>query len=1046
MRKFLFALMTFCLVTGTALAQRTITGKVTDDKGDPLPGTTVQVKGTTTGTVTNGSGAFSLTVPASARALIFSTIGMGSQEIAIGEQTVINVVLKPNEQNITEVIITGYSRVKKGQFAGAATPISGKMVESVPVGSFDQALQGRAPGILVNSSSGQPGTSANITIRGVQSLSGSGAQPLYIVDGVPLNASDFQTINPNDFESLTVLKDAAAAALYGARAGTGVIVITTKRGKAGQPKFTFRTQMGVSQKPNMTNFDLMNTQEILQYEERNKIGGTPGWLYSPLNTKLADGITDKSPAQLANEARLLDSIRRIDTDYRDYLFRTGFSQNYEINASGGNDKTRYFFSAGYFDQEGIDLKSALERYTTRFNLDHTMNNFSLQFNNSIGYSKTSLSESEFLANSARNAFQMSWRTKPYEKIYKDDGTLNFGTNGLAVPGGYKQVANVIEGIEATTFDLRQFKINSGLTLSYRILPFLTAKNVIGIDASFETAQRYINPNSWYGQQETLFPQKKGMDMESSRITAMLINTSSLVFNQKYGKHEVEAGAYFETVRQWMRGNSFYLYNLDGRLSETGQNSANIPVTAGQTSYPQIASSAKTGYGIRSYFGTARYTYNEKYTVTGGIRRDGTSRILNPANNEITTWSVGATWEAIKEGFMKEQNFLTDLRFRASYGSTPNMGSIATTTYVMHPLHNLTTRGLLPVTNYMSAQYDTYGSSTYLGSPIPGLAPTAVANPKMVLEHISKANIGFDIATWENRARLGIDLYKNTTHDLFIRTNLPAHAGIATTDINAGKMSNKGIEASLSVDIVRNPDWDVTFGVNHAFNKNNIESLGGISEYVSGTFIIREGLPFGSHYTYHYLGADPETGRPMYEALDGKTVYTTGGAGQFAKFGSYFPKHMGGSTIDVRYKRFSLSVLFTYQFDVVRSNNIENWVTRGTAGYQSAVNGSRRLLTEQWRQPGDQKFYPAFQYDRGFTSSDLQDAKFLKLRNVNIAYNLPAVTIAGTRLFQSAKVYVQGQNLYVWSPWRGPDPEDGNNISLNEYPNPRNIVAGIDINF
>ena len=185
---------------------------------------------------------------------------------------------------------------------------------------------------------------------------------------------------------------------------------------------------------------------------------------------------------------------------------------------------------------------------------------------------------------------------------------------------------------------------------------------------------------------------------------------------------------------------------------------------------------------------------------------------------------------------------------------------------------------------------------------------------------------------------------------------------------------------------------------------------------------------------------------MYEALDGKTVYSTAGAGQFAKFGSYFPKHMGGTTLDVRYKRFTLGVLFSYQFDVVRSNNIENWITRGTSGYQSAVNGSKRLLTDQWQKPGDVKFYPRFTSDRGFTSSDLQDAKFLKLRNVNLAYNIPALTIQGVKLFQSAKVYVQGQNLYVWSPWRGPDPEDGNNISLNEYPNPRTFVAGIDINF
>ncbi|MGX5817308.1 SusC/RagA family TonB-linked outer membrane protein [Chitinophaga lutea] len=1033
MRKFLLACTVLCLTAMAAWAQRTIKGKVRDESGSPLPGTTVHVKGTTTGTATNADGAYTLPVGPNAHTLVFSSIGMATQEVTIGTQTTIDVSLKPSQQSITEVVITGYNNVRRSQFSGATTPISGKLVESVPVGSFDQALQGRAPGLLVNSSSGQPGSAAAVTIRGVQSLSGSGAQPLYIVDGIPLNAADFQTINPNDFETINVLKDASAAALYGARAGTGVIVITTKRGKAGQPKFTFRTQMGVSLKPTLSNFDLMNTADILEYERRNKIANTPGWVWSPDN-----------PASASNPraAQLLDSIRAIDTDYRDYLLRDGFSQNYEINASGGNEKTRYFFSGGYFDQDGIDLTSALTRYTTRFNLDHTMNNFSLSFNNAIGYSLSALSESEYLANSARNGFQMSWRTKPYERVYAADGSLNAGTSSLA--NGYRQVANVIEGVEATTFDLRQFKINSGLTLSYRILPYLTARNVIGIDASFESAQRAVAPLSLYGK---TFPEQKGIDIESNRLYGQLINTSSLVFNEKFGRHDLEVGGYFEVVRVWMRGNSFYLYNLDPRLLETGQAAGNIPIVAGQENYPQVGNSAKTGYGIRSYFGSLRYTYNDRYTLNATVRRDGTSRILNEANNQITTWSAGVTWDVLKENFLKSQDFVTDLRFRASYGATPNIGSISTGLYTMHnALASPNSRGMLPVTNFMISQYDAFAATSFNGSKIGGFVPNALANPNLKIETIRKTNIGFDLGVWENRARLGVDVYKNKTVDLFVRKNLPAHAGISTIDINAGVMTNKGIEFSLNVDAVKKKDLEVTLGVNHAYNKNEIEDLGGEPEYVSGTFIIREGLAFGSHYTYHYLGADPQTGRPMYEALDGKTVYDVAAAGQFAKFGTYFPKHIGGITLDVRYKRFSLNTLFSYQFDVVRSNNIENWVTRGTAGYHASVNGVKRLLTEQWQKPGDEKLYQAFQYDRGFTSSDLQDAKFLRWRNLQIAYNIPAPVFKGAKIFQSARLYVQGQNLIVWSPWRGPDPEDANNISLNEYPNPKNFVAGIDINF
>jgi hypothetical protein len=260
------------------------------------------------------------------------------------------------------------------------------------------------------------------------------------------------------------------------------------------------------------------------------------------------------------------------------------------------------------------------------------------------------------------------------------------------------------------------------------------------------------------------------------------------------------------------------------------------------------------------------------------------------------------------------------------------------------------------------------------------------------------------------------------------------------------MTNKGFEATMNVDVVRSRDFSVTLGVNHAMNKNTIEDLGLVNEYFLGTFVIRKGLPYGTHYTYNYLGADPQTGKPIYETLDGKTTNDIAQAGQFAKFGTYLPKHVGGFNTDLRYKGFSVSALFSYQFDVVRSNNTRNWITRGTPGYHASVNASRELLTNQWQKPGDNVLFQSPLYDRGFTSTDLEDAKFLRFRNLNIAYQIPKINIGGTSVIKGARVYLQGQNLAIWSPWRGIDPEDNNNISLNEYPNPKTFVAGIDINF
>ena len=356
MRKLLFYMLGMLVACSQLLAQnRAISGRITDENGGPVFGASVVIKGTSSGTTTSPTGNFSLTVPAGARALVVSGIGFADQEITLGTETNLAISLKGQVADMEAVVVTGYTRERKTQFAGAATSISSKAVETVPVGSFDQALQGRAPGLLVNSSSGQPGASPTITIRGVKSIQGAGAQPLYVLDGVPIPAADFQTINPNDFESITVLKDANAGAVYGARGATGVIVITTKRGKAGATNFTVRSQVGVTEAPDFSRLNLMNTQDMLFYEEREKLAGTPGWNYSKNNPAYAAA----TPAQQARYDFIMDSLRHINSVWSDYLYRQGFSQSHEINISGGSERTRFYLSAGYFDQQGIDFGSAL---------------------------------------------------------------------------------------------------------------------------------------------------------------------------------------------------------------------------------------------------------------------------------------------------------------------------------------------------------------------------------------------------------------------------------------------------------------------------------------------------------------------------------------------------------------------------------------------------------------------------------------------------------------------------------------------------------------
>jgi TonB-linked SusC/RagA family outer membrane protein len=1041
MRKFLTTVLVCLLATSGLLAQtRTLTGKVTDEKGVGIPNASVVIKGTTTGTVTNTEGSFSLSVPSSARTLVVSSVGLAAREIDITSANAYTVQLTASAGDLQTVVVTGYTRERKSQFTGAATTISAKAVENVPVPSFDQMLQGRVPGLQANSGSGQPGANANVRIRGTSSLAGQ-AQPLYVIDGVPVASGDFAALNPNDFESVTVLKDASASALYGARGGLGVVVITTKSGRAGQTNFTYRSQYGVTQRPQPSQFNQMGSREMLDYEEFVGTFNTglvaPGWSYSkknPAYNVLQTGFTSLAQQQ-ARYDFLRDSFANNNVDYYDLLFRTGVSRTNEINMSGGTVATRYFLSINNFYQDGTDRKSNLNRYTLRFNIDNTIGKFSARLNTTFGYAKINYNEGSFYAASGTaNPFAMVWRAKPYENPYDANGNLIFGASSGNVP---KAIGNLVERSNNSTWMEKQIKANAGLTLSYRLTPQLTLRNTLGLDASHIYDQGAISANSYVG---TLATYNSGSLNESMFNRMQLINTSGVTYANRFGtQHDLEVGAYFEAIRQWNNGLGFNIYNLDPRLNQTGQGAGSLP-TNGAATLAQNGSSAKSGYGIRSFFGNARYTFNNKYTLTGSLRRDGTSRILNKDNREITTWAAGFIWDAIREDFMKNQSVLSNLRLRASYGVVPNIGSIPGGTFgVSSSFYN--------VSRFLSGQEPTFSAISFAGSTLTATAPS-VANDQLRIEKVEKANIGLDLGFWNNRVNLTVDAYRNITKDLFVSQSLISTSGFygSSLAINAGSMENKGLEFDLTVDVIRTEKIDLAFRANHAFNKNKILDLGQVSEYVSGTAIVRKGLPVGSHYSFAYLGADPATGRPIYKRADGTPTTSLSEAGQFAEFGSHLPVHTGGFSATFRYSRFTIDALFSYQFDVRRYNNVQNWVTQGDAIYTGAVSQSQTLLTEQWRKPGDTKMLQSPSYNRDFTSVDISDAKFLRFRNLNMSYTIPQLQIGSTRLMKSARLYIQGQNLVIWSPWSGLDPEDDNNISLGEFPNPKAIVVGIDINF
>ncbi len=1043
MRKLLFLMMCLSMMTLHAFAQsKTVTGKVTDQSnGQPLAGVTI-VAGKASA-LSNTDGSFKISVDQSVKNIVFTYVGFERSEIAVPKSGTVNVLMSSETKALEEVVVTGYGKEKKSQFTGAATVVTSKKIQDVPVSSFDQNFQGRVPGLLANSGSGQPGTNASVRIRGTSSISGS-SQPLYVVDGIPIATGDFQTLNPNDFESITVLKDASAAALYGARGGTGVIVITTKSGKAGQTNFSYRTQTGFTQRPNPSQFEQMNSREMLDYEEF--VGGfapgltAPGWVYSRKHPNYA-GLPATSPANnpfAASKARydfIRDSLGNNNVNYFDLLFRTGVSQTHELNMSGGNAATKYFLSINYFQQDGTDRKSRIKRYTTRFNLDNTVGKLNIKFNTTVGYSIVDYNEGAFYAgNGTANPFAMAWRAKPYENPFRQDGSLIFGTSSALVP---RAIGNLIERSNNSQWIDKQVKTVTGLTLSYKLFPTVTLKNTTGVDASANFGTGYIKAASYVGSLQSF---QAGFLNESMTSRIQMINTSGIVYNERFNeRHDVEVGGYFEVVRQWNKGFGMSLWNLDPRLDLSGQGAGTL-TTGGAATVAQNGNSAKSGFGIRSFFANGRYTYNDKYTLSGSIRRDGTSRILNADNKEITTWAAGFTWDVIKENFLRNASWLSDLKFRATYGKVPNIGSISGGSFGI-------SSNFYSIPGYLNAQLPSFSTTAYAGSTITGLVP-GVANPNLKIETVEKTNIGVDIAVFKNRVRLGVDAYKNLTRDLFVSQRLVATSGFygSSLNVNAGSMSNKGLEFSLAVDIIRKKDMDLTLSANHAININKIEDLGSVTEYAAGTGIIKKGLPIGTHYSYYYLGADPATGRPRYKKPDGTATTNINEAGQFHEFGTWLPKHTGGFSLDFRYKKVSVSALFSYQFDVRRYNNVQNWVTQGDATYTGAVTQSRRLLTEQWQKPGDVKEIQSPAFSRQFTSYDISDAKFLRFRNLNVSYSLGALSVGNVKLMKSGRFYMQAQNLIIWSPWSGLDPEDDNNISLAEFPNPRAFVVGLDINF
>ena len=974
---FLTLLLAF-VVQITFAQEKTVTGTVTDDEGLPLPGVNVIVDGTSSGTQSDFDGNYTINVEVG-ETLTFSYVGFQTQNIQVGDSNTIDVQMSAGSE-LEEVIVTGYSSFNRETYNGSISTVKSEDIDLVPIASFDQILQGKAPGLQVSAGSGQPGSAARVRIRGNGSINGSN-EPLYIVDGIQIQAGDYATLNPNDFERVDVLKDANATALYGSRGANGVIVITTKKGAFSQATtFTYKASLGFSE-IGRQRFEMMNSRQLLEFQRT-------------INRGTGAGLSDAEISELA----------QVNTDWSDLFFRTGTTQLHELNMSGGNENTRFFSSVQYFEQDGISKRSKLQRFVLRNNLNHRPDEkTNIGINSQIGFSKSLFVDSENSV-TLQNPYAAVYLGTPFHSLYNEDGSYNTGSGRVGV--------NAYENLLVNDQSANKLKLLLNGFAEREIFDNVTAKVNIGVDYEQTNSIRVQDPSTNYGS--TVTPGGEGLYSEGNSYEAYITSTTSLGYNNVFNDvHSIGINGYLEYVKTHFRSSGFTGYGINPLL--VGYASGITPGSVENELIPTTRGTVIEN-GLFSYFGVADYDYDSKYGLSATLRRDSSSKFAD-ANKWGTFWSVAGRWNIDNEDFLKDSNFINALKLRASYGTVGNQAAIPDYAYAT-----------------------TYGQTSYNG--FTGVAPGNPGNPDLKWETSQQFNVALDYALWDNRISGALEFYNNKTVDLFITRNLSATSGFTSIDANDGTMRNRGIEFSVNANVVKNEDLSVNLFANLSYNKNEILDLGQVNEFEQGTSIIREGLPLGTHYVVGWAGVNPANGEPLYTDLDGNITNTYSEENSRADFGSFNPEYTGGFGGDITYKGFTLSSLFSFQAEYFRFNN----QTFFSENPNFAQYNLSTAMLDMWQQPGDITEIQSFRYNREFSSKDIEDASFLRLRQVMLSYNFSPETLKNLKHFKGLRIYAMGTNLYTWTKFTGFDPEDDNNIAQFEYPTPRTITFGVDLKF
>lgn len=946
---------------------------VSKSDNEPLIGVSILQKGTTNGVVTDIDGNYELQIQGGETTLVFSYIGLQTQELKVNARTgVLNVAMEDDSHLMDDVVVVAYGVRKKGTIAGSVSTVKNDKLENVPAPSFDQALQGQTTGLSVISNSGEPSKAATFQIRGTNSIN-SGTAPLFILDGVPISSSDFNTISPSDIESISVLKDASSTSIYGARAANGVVVITTKRGLSmDKAKVTFRAQYGFSQLA-QNNWNMMNTAERIQYEK--EIGIDTGKDY--------------------------DVLSRTDVNWLDMVFNDRAPlQNYEVSVNRATDRLNYFVSGGFYNQDGIAQSSTFRRYNMRANAEVKASDWlKVGTNSMVAYEEVEQADDGSYA--LYTPISACRFMLPYWNPYNEDGSLASENDGTWTGTG----SNPIEWMANNPVTNKKYKVLSTVFAEITPIKNLTIRAQFGADYSHSTAFMQSFPSYIINNE---------MGTAGRNSSDMLNLTETTTVNYRW---ELNSDHSFN----FLLGQEGVDYRSEGFQVITSGQSNNFLTNISSGTRASSWADSTTSYSYLSFFGRGEYNYKDLYYADFSVRADASSR-FGTGNRWAGFWSLGFMWNLKSEPFLKDIEWLSSAQIALSTGTSGNSS--------------------IPDYDHLAL---VSGKANYEDQA--GIYPSQSGNEDLSWEKLWSSNVALRLG-FIDRINLDIEFYnKKTTNMLMLVPDSYALTGEGEHWDNIGAMLNRGVEFNVSADVIRTKDFVWSVNANASYNKNKLlELYNGVQEYEVSTTATKlvVGHSVSEFYINRYAGVNPANGDALWYTNDGQITneYNEGDKVMTGK--TFDAPWQGGFGTSLAWKGFSLAAQFSWVADRWMFNNDRYF--EESNGLYAAYNQSKRLLYDRWKQPGDITDIPRHGVTPQFDDRFLENASFLRLKNVTLAYAFPQRLLSKTNFFSSARIYLQGQNLLTFTGFTGLDPESSSNVYKAQYPMSRQFTLGVEVSF